>query len=150
MELILWRHAEAEDGLPDMERALTAKGHRQAEKMAAWLKPRLPSHTHVLVSPARRTQQTVAALGMDFSTLDDLGPGCAPEIILRAAGWPQDTDSVLIVGHQPTLGAAAALALAQPDATWSIRKGAVWWISSKARGEEIETVLRAVISPDLL
>lgn len=150
MELILWRHAEAEDGLPDMERALTAKGHRQAEKMAAWLKPRLPSHTHILVSPAKRTQQTVAALGMDFSTLDDLGPGAAPEIILRAAGWPQDTDSVLIVGHQPTLGGAAALALAQPNANWSIRKGAVWWISNRARGEEVETVLRAVISPDLL
>ena len=34
MELILWRHAEAEDGYPDLERALTEKGHEQAKKMA--------------------------------------------------------------------------------------------------------------------
>ena len=34
MELILWRHAEAEMGEPDEGRALTAKGHKQAWKMA--------------------------------------------------------------------------------------------------------------------
>ena len=33
MELILWRHAEAEDGFPDEERALTPQGIAQAEKM---------------------------------------------------------------------------------------------------------------------
>ena len=150
MELLLWRHAEAEDGLPDMERVLTAKGHKQAEKMSSWLKPRLPSHTHILVSPAARTQQTATALGMDFTTLDDLAPGASPEAVLRAAGWPNDTDSVLIVGHQPTLGAAAALALGHPDACWSLKKGALWWITSKARGEEFDAILRAVISPELL
>ena len=37
MDLILWRHAEAEAGEPDDGRALTSKGHKQAEKMAAWL-----------------------------------------------------------------------------------------------------------------
>lgn len=146
MELILWRHAEAVDGLPDMERALTAKGHKQAEKMAAWLKAHLPERTHVLVSPARRTQQTAAALDMNFSTLDVLAPGADPEEVLRAAGWPDESESVLIVGHQPTLGEAAALALGQDESTWSIRKGAVWWIS--LRGSE--PVLRAVISPDMV
>ncbi len=150
MELILWRHAEAEDGWHDMERALTAKGHKQAEKMAAWLKPRLPTHTHILVSPAKRTQQTVAALGMNFSTLDEIGPGAAPQTLLRAAGWPEETESVLIVGHQPTLGAVAALVLAQQDISLTVKKGAVWWISSKARDDETQAVLRAAISPELL
>jgi len=37
MELILWRHAEAEPGEPDDARALTGKGHKQAWKMAEWL-----------------------------------------------------------------------------------------------------------------
>jgi len=150
MELILWRHAEAEDGLPDMDRALTTKGHKQAEKMTAWLKPRLPTHTHILVSPAKRTQQTAAALGLNFSTLDAIAPGADPEAILQAAGWPEDTESVLIVGHQPTLGAAAALALGQPDLNLSVKKGAVWWLSGHVREDEIQAVLRAVISPELL
>lgn len=150
MELILWRHAEAEDGTPDMARALTEKGHKQAEKMAAWLKAHMPPHTHVLVSPSKRTQQTAAALGMNFTTLDVLGPGAAPEDILHAAGWPEDTDSVLIVGHQPTLGAVAAMALAELDESWSVKKGCVWWISCRVRDDEIEATLRAVMSPDLL
>ncbi len=150
MELILWRHAEAEDGPQDMARALTPKGLRQAEKMAAWLKTRLPKHTHVLVSPATRAQQTAAALGLDFTTLDALAPDASPETILEIAGWPEDTDSVLIVGHQPTLGAAAALALAQPQTCCNIRKGAVWWISNRPRNGTLETMLRAVIPPDLL
>jgi phosphohistidine phosphatase len=150
MELILWRHAEAEDGVPDMNRALTPKGHKQAEKMAAWLKAHLPEKTHILASPAKRTQQTVAALGMDFSTLDVLAPGAAPEEVLRAAGWPDESESVLIVGHQPTLGGVVALALAQLDTAWSVKKGAIWWISLRDHHDRSEVVLRAVISPDML
>ena len=55
MDLILWRHAQAqmllaEDGesvLPfelerDLARTLTPKGQRQAERMAEWLNQRLP------------------------------------------------------------------------------------------------------------
>jgi len=38
MELILWRHADAEDGIQDAGRKLTAKGRSRAECMAAWLR----------------------------------------------------------------------------------------------------------------
>src|SRR5687767_291721 len=57
MDLILWRHAEAEDGLPgapDAGRELTARGRRQAMKMAGWLDRNLPSGCRILCSPARR------------------------------------------------------------------------------------------------
>ncbi|HEX7466215.1 MAG TPA: histidine phosphatase family protein, partial [Usitatibacter sp.] len=39
MELILWRHAEAEDagGGGDLARSLTKRGRKQAAKMAEWL-----------------------------------------------------------------------------------------------------------------
>ena len=37
MDLILWRHAEAEPGAPDHGRRLTPKGEKQAARMAAWL-----------------------------------------------------------------------------------------------------------------
>ena len=49
MELILWRHADAEDGLPDLSRRLTPRGIKQAERMAAWLLQRLPGKFHVIV-----------------------------------------------------------------------------------------------------
>jgi phosphohistidine phosphatase len=75
MDLILWRHAEAEpkrEGQDDLERALTAKGERQAERMAEWLKRRLGDSTRILVSPARRCQQTAKALGRDFKTVPSI------------------------------------------------------------------------------
>jgi len=69
VQLILWRHAEAEDagGKDDLARELTKKGHRQAERMAKWLKPRLEGDWRILVSPSKRTLQTVAPLNHDFA-----------------------------------------------------------------------------------
>ena len=37
MDLILWRHCEAEPGEPDLGRRLTSKGLKQGERMAQWL-----------------------------------------------------------------------------------------------------------------
>lgn len=150
MDLILWRHADAEDGWPDMDRALTTKGHKQAQQMAAWLRPRLPENTRILVSPAKRAQQTADALDLDFITLAEIGPGVSPADVLNAADWPRNADNVLIVGHQPTLGMVAAEVLAGREAGWSMKKGAIWWLSSRNRDEPGETVLRAVISPEFL
>ena len=59
MELILWRHADAEDanGKEDAARELTKKGRKQAERMAKWLRPRLDGDWRILVSPAKRALQ---------------------------------------------------------------------------------------------
>ena len=150
MELILWRHAEAENTHPDMDRVLTAKGRRQAEKMAAWLKTRIPANTCILVSPAKRTQQTASTLGLDFNTLEALAPGAQPRALLQAAGWPNAEGAVLIVGHQPTLGMTAAYAMTGQALGWSVKKGAVWWVSSTMRGSAQQSIIRAVLSPDSL
>lgn len=146
MELILWRHAEAEDGFPDSERKLTAKGEKQAAAMAAWLKSRLPENCRVVVSPARRTQQTARALTADFETLKEVAVGTSAEALLGAIGWPDAKGAVLVVGHQPTLGEVAALALIESKDGWSVKKGAVWWLSQR----HDQPVLKLVISPDLL
>jgi phosphohistidine phosphatase len=149
MELILWRHADAEDGIVDTERKLTTKGVKQAERMAAWLRPRLPKHTAVLVSPAQRAQQTARALCKKFETSPAVSTAATPEALLAAAGWPDRKGAVIVVvGHQPTLGAAAALALTGSPTQWSVKKGAIWWLEWRERDHG--SVLRAVISPDLL
>jgi len=150
MNLILWRHAEAVDGIPDMARKLTAKGEKQAREMALWLRPRLPKYTRIIVSPAQRTLQTVKALTEDFEILRDLAPGASPTTILAAAQWPDQAGAVLVVGHQPTLGMVAATLIAGEPIPWSVKKGGVWWLSHRVRGEQPQVVLRAVVSPDLL
>jgi phosphohistidine phosphatase len=53
MDLILWRHAEAVLERPDhddLDRALTTKGERQAQRVAEWLNQRLAASTRILVS----------------------------------------------------------------------------------------------------
>ena len=150
MDLILWRHADAEDGVPDSERKLTAKGVKQAARMAKWLRARIPDTAVVLASPAKRAQQTAQAMIVDLKTVEELGLAASAEGVLHAAGWPDREGCVVVVGHQPTLGETAALLLTGTEAPWNVKKGAVIWVTRRNDGEHARTQLRAAISPDLL
>ncbi|HEX6703664.1 MAG TPA: phosphohistidine phosphatase SixA [Albitalea sp.] len=153
MDLILWRHAEAHvirDGQSDLERALTSKGERQAQRMGEWMNQRIAHSTRILVSPALRCQQTAKALGRSFKTLETIAPDAPPEAVIKAARWPDGTEPVLVVGHQPTLGLVAALLLTGMPQPWAIKKGAVWWLRSRDREDGSQIVLQAVQSPDCL
>lgn len=150
MDLILWRHAEAVDGRPDLARNLTAKGLRQARESAAWLREHLPRSMRILVSPAERTLQTARALTDDFEIVQSIAPGASAPAVLAAAGWPDAEAPVLVVGHQPTLGMVAATLVAGRPLSWSIRKSGIWWLSHRVRDEEAQTVVRAVMAPDFL
>ena len=153
MDLILWRHAEAEllrEGSTDAERALTTKGERQAQRMAQWLNHRLAATTRVLVSPAERTRATAAALGRDSRITPGIAPECSVDDLLKATRWPRSSEPVLLIGHQPGLGQLAALLLAGQPLDWSIKKGAVWWLRSRQRDGVNEVILQAVQSPDCL
>ena len=150
MELILWRHAEAEEGVDDLRRELTKRGRKQAERMANWLKPLLVGEWRILSSPAKRTLQTVKALDLPFDVREALGPASTPQVILREAGWPVADIPVLIVGHQPTLGQVAARLVGGATGDVAIKKGAIWWFATRDRHGEQETILKAVLNPDLL
>lgn len=150
MDLILWRHAEAADGVPDDMRPLTDRGRRQAEHMALFLSERLPKNTRILVSPALRAQQTAAALTDHFITAPNIGVHATPQTAIAAAGWPKAEGSVLLVGHQPWMGELAALLMTGRADIWSIKKGAIWWFSRREREGDFQTLLRLVIAPDQL
>ena len=150
MDLILWRHAEAEEGGPDLSRALTSKGRKQAARVAVWLQQRLPAKFALLASPAVRAQQTAEALGAKIKTVERLAPGAGVPDILDAVGWPDHKGTVVLVGHQPDLGNAVAYLLSGVKGDWSLKKGALCWIASRERDKESQVVLRAAISPDLL
>lgn len=146
MDIILWRHAEAEDSLNDMSRALTEKGRRQAEKTAEFLRRHLPADACIIVSPAVRAQQTAAALTGKFTTVPAISPGASAHAVLQAARWPHAGGTVLVVGHQPTLGAVAAQLLGSGHESLRIKKSGLWWFSCR----EAETTLRLAITPEYL
>lgn len=146
MDLVLWRHAEAEDGSPDAARELTPKGAKQAAAMAAWLQRELRGPVTVIASSAARAQQTARAYAETVQTQPALAVGASAARILEAAGWPDGAGTVIVVGHQPGLGAAAALALTGKPLPWPMKKGAIWWLRSE--GAEPPLVV-AVITPRL-
>jgi phosphohistidine phosphatase len=133
-----------------MRRELTAKGQRQAEKMAAWLSQHLPDSTRILVSPARRTVQTAEALERKMKTIDAIAPGASFDSLLLCAGWPNAKHPVLIVGHQPTLGQAASMLLFGAPTDLTIKKGAIVWLSNRITEGQSKVVLRAMISTEFL
>jgi len=158
MDLILWRHAEAEnapEGGDDLSRSLTKKGERQAMRMASWLDRHLPEGTRVLVSPSRRTQQTVAPLGRKFKLRDELVPETSIEDVLTLLKWnpetgPQLKGCVLLVGHQPYLGQLVTHLLGMDEQVCAVRKGAVWWLRTRVRDGQLQTVLLTVACPELI
>ena len=152
MQIILWRHAEAEDLAPsDLARRLTGKGQKQADTMARWLKQHVDSDLaqwHIIASPAVRTQQTAAALDLRFVTEPTIAPDLGSRAMIAAAGWPDAKHNVLVVGHQPTLGMVAAQFLNGVEGYVSVKKGAIWWFEARHRDGKLQTVLRAMATPE--
>lgn len=153
MDLVLWRHAEAEAGEPDHGRKLTSKGEKQARRTAEWLHNRLPDTAKIHCSPAKRAHQTAQALAemshRKFKLTEALAPTASVEDVLRTIGWSSGKGTLVVVGHQPTLGRIASRLMTGSESEWPIKKGAVVWISQREANGDARPVLRAAISPDL-
>ena len=149
MELILWRHADAEPGVDDLERKLTAKGRKQAARIAGWLQSHLPAKFTVYSSPAKRALQTAKALDVPITISELLVPGTSAADILRAVNWPERDEIVIVVGHQPTLGRVVARLLGG-SGELSIQKGALWWIEARDKDGSAGVRVRAMIAPDFV
>lgn len=129
--LVLVRHAKAErpQGMPDIDRPLTARGHGDAAAAGVWLADNGITPELVLCSPARRTRQTWhgIALGMAESVADvgergSVGVGGGPAVRYDAAlydGHAQDllglvrgvdegVRIVLLIGHNPAVSVLSA------------------------------------------
>lgn len=160
MDLILWRHAEAQEhpdlvhGQPgdalDLARRLTPRGEKQAQRMAAWLDRQLPNGARILASPAQRTDQTAQALGRKHKLRDELLPGAEPQALLELVQWPTGKSPVVVVGHQPTLGQVIARLLDLNDEDCTMKKGSLWWLRHRERNGAWQTVIVTVQTPELL
>jgi phosphohistidine phosphatase len=158
-DLIIWRHAEAEDiseSDVDLHRALTKRGHKVAHKMAKWLNARLPKDTTVYSSPARRCLETADALNKDLKKskrhlieiADYLGTDSTVEAMLAQIANAVRPQTLLIVGHQPQLGSLIAKLLDMRDSACVVKKGAVWWLRQRESNGLLQTYLYALQNPD--
>jgi phosphohistidine phosphatase len=106
--LILLRHAKAadpDDYATDIERPLTARGHRDAAAAGAWLKEHDLRPDAVLCSTAVRTRQTLEALGVEAPVVFEhriyTGPALDTLELIRQTDPTVET--LLLVGHNPTI-----------------------------------------------
>ncbi|WP_066567021.1 histidine phosphatase family protein [Snodgrassella sp. CFCC 13594] len=154
MDLILWRHAEAEEGDEDLQRKLTNKGQQQAKITATWLRERLPEHTRVWVSQAKRSQQTAAHLKLPVSVVPMLNPTTRSHDLPGLLQRENNESALVWVGHQPWLGQMCAFLLNQQwDNTlyWSVKKSGFWWFEIKVDSHRrIEAKLKAALTPNMV
>lgn len=114
MRLLIVRHAEATQGAPDELRPLTPAGRDQARALGQQLRADGLAPDAVLTSPLLRARETAAALGLGEPEVDErLAPGATPADIRDAAAGRGET--VLVVGHQPDCGRAAAELTGRPE-----------------------------------
>jgi phosphohistidine phosphatase len=111
--LVLLRHAKADrpNGVPDVDRPLTERGHADAAAAGAWLVKHGYIPDLVLCSPSRRTRQTwhsvaVALAGAGSPTVHYERPfydGTAQDMLGLVQGIENEHQIVLLVGHNPTI-----------------------------------------------
>ena len=154
--LILWRHAEAEDQSAngsDADRKLTKKGHKDADKMAKWINEHLPKNVEILCSPAKRCLETVSPFkhlsGLKVNIVEFLNTDSTVEKIAKQVVNDDNSKTILIVGHQPNLGFLIAKILGQQENTCVVKKGAVWWLRQREHDNALQTYLYTVQLPDL-
>ena len=150
MDLILWRHAEAEDIEPDLARNLTGRGREQARSMAQWLHGYLPARARILCSPANRARQTADALALPYDIRAEIAPGRAADDLLKATGWPAGDGVVILVGHNPAISELAGRLLAGRPFAMRLCKAGALWLSSGTHDGEPGVVLKAAMVPSML
>jgi phosphohistidine phosphatase len=113
MRLYLVQHAKAASKDADPERSLTEEGRREAQKVAAFIRPLNLSVDYMWHSGKKRAVQTSDILAEVVRTKQDAaahgGLGPNDEVAALADELVSAQGDIIIVGHQPFLGKLASL-----------------------------------------
>lgn len=115
--LYLLRHAKAgpQDSKNDRERALVEPGRQGAKAIAAAISERRVAPVLVLCSAAARARETLAIVLPSLKPMpqihyeDGLYLADAKQLLGRLRKVPEETESVMIVGHNPGLQELAVI-----------------------------------------
>ena len=119
MMLYIMRHGLAEEPTPkgdDAARKLTEKGTAKIRKAAAGMRAAELAFNMILTSPIVRATQTAEIVATELGgpkpkPVPELSTGASPANALEALIKLKLPESVLIVGHEPTLSRLASLML---------------------------------------
>ncbi|MFY0689993.1 MAG: histidine phosphatase family protein [Cyclobacteriaceae bacterium] len=120
-KLILVRHGQAHnpDGNRDFDRALTQIGQRDTRHLGRWLSEVHHDMDHIISSSALRAKETADNI-LDESKLgkvqfeDELYEASVRTMLATVGGIDNDYQSVVLVGHNPTITFFADYLAAEP------------------------------------
>lgn len=159
INLFIWRHAEAVDSSPDLARPLTAKGQRDAAKVAKALSKKLDEKSCIVASPSVRTRETaellIGRVSLQLAIDQRLAPGADVDDVLSVleetiSSCADDDPTIVLVGHQPWIGQLARRLLTDTVGDLSVKKAAAWWLVRRSRDGSTEWTMRSVLDPDLV
>lgn len=149
MELILWRHAEAEEGSHDLSRRLTDKGHQQAKRVGTWLKTHLDTPAQVWASEAERSRQTARYLSKNLMNVPAINPDASAASIAALLQRTEIEGPLVLVGHQPWIGELCAWLLSgslKAGNGFSVKKAGAWWFEVDFHHDSPSAKLKAMIT----
>jgi len=122
VEIYLMRHGipVGGAGISDRARGLSPEGIRETERAAAGLAAIGVRFDRIVTSPLGRAAATAALVGRGQPTpvppeeMDELAGGAVPEIVFRALSPLRQDARVLLVGHEPDMGAIASALIGEP------------------------------------
>jgi len=133
MQLLVIRHAKAEDDHPDGDaaRALTGPGQEKFRRAVRGLSHLVPAIDVLASSPLRRARQTAGLIaeqypGVIVEELPALSPGARAKTLLPWLARQANDTCVAVVGHEPDLSLLITeLTTGSPSPFLSMKKGAV-------------------------
>lgn len=163
MRLYIVRHAIASPhgtpGIPDDDRPLTEEGIKKMRQVAAGLRSLEYIPELILSSPLPRAKQTaeilLEAFGPKRSCLEIL-PALAPsgsrrDLYQAIASFEKKHKSLMLVGHQPSLGEIAGeIAWGSRGHSLELKKGGACAIELEHSGEPPRGTLISLLPPSIL
>jgi len=122
--LLILRHAKTEPAAPDQDdrhRALVDRGRRDAGQIGAYMASHALIPDRVVLSPARRVQETWKYLAGAFkpapgaTTTERVYEATVHDIFAILAGTAASVHSLMVVGHNPSLHEVALMLIASGD-----------------------------------
>jgi len=114
-KLILMRHAKSDwnhQNLSDHQRPLNSRGKRDAPRMGALLQQEGVEIDAIFCSTAHRTRETLALLLEEYTFegevrfVKELYEADLHDYLDLLAELPDDVDSAMLIGHNPTMSSA--------------------------------------------
>jgi phosphohistidine phosphatase len=149
--LVLLRHAKSDwSGMEaDIRRPLAARGRRQAPQAGRWLDAHVDAIDLALLSPATRARQTWDLVAAELhrpppTRVDDrVYAASERELLAVVRGLPDDSGTVVLVGHNPGIEDLASMITGQPTAMPTSALAVIAWPGSWSTAGDQPARLRA-------